>query len=95
MSPDDDRRVWQVVPEHLPVDVVVAHPSLQGLGVDAFDQRRAEAFAKDLARWLYGRPARELGPLARVITVIAGRELRWTRRLCQDRPLLAVEAAAR
>jgi len=86
---------WQAVPEQLPVDVVVNHPAIAELGIDGYDQRRAEAFAKDLARWLYGRPARELAPLARVITIIAGRELRWTRRLCQDRPLLAVEAAAR
>lgn len=86
---------WQAVPEQLPVDVVVNHPAIAELGIDGYDQRRAEAFAKDLARWLYGRPARELAPLARVITIIAGREFRWTRRLCQDRPLLAVEAAAR
>jgi len=92
---DEPLRPWQMVPERLPVDVVVNHPALAELGRDPYDQRRAEAFAKDLARWLFGRPARELAPLARVITVIAGRELRWTRRMCQDRPLLAVEAAAR
>lgn len=81
--------------EPLPVDVVVHHPAVVDLGRDEMDQRRAEAFAKDMARWLFGRPARELAPLARVLTVVAARELRWTRRMCHGRPLLAVEAAAR
>lgn len=82
-------------PDHLPVDVVVWHPLVEGLGRTDDDQRRAEAFARDLARWLFGRPARELAPLARVITMVAQREFRDTRRLCRDRPLLSVEAAAR
>lgn len=79
----------------LPVDVVVKHPALSGVGTNEPDQRRAEAFAKDLARWLYGRPRNELGPLARVVTVVAQRELRPTRRICRERPLMSVEAAAR
>jgi uncharacterized protein with von Willebrand factor type A (vWA) domain len=82
-------------PDVTPVDVVTRHPAVRELGVDEIDQRRAEAFAVDLARWLFGRPRTELGPLARVITVVAQRELRATRAICRDRPLMAVEAAAR
>lgn len=78
-----------------PVDVVVRHPLVRGLGADEPEQSRAEAFARDLARWLVGRPHEELGPLARVVTLVAQRELRPTRRLCENRPLMAVEAAAR
>ncbi|MEQ1503583.1 MAG: hypothetical protein ABMB14_15200 [Myxococcota bacterium] len=79
----------------LPVDVVTRHPAIRGIGRDEPDQRRAEAFAKDLARWLFGRSRAELGPLARVVTVVAQRELRPTRQICRERPLMAVEAAAR
>jgi uncharacterized protein with von Willebrand factor type A (vWA) domain len=82
-------------PPPLPVDIVVRHPAVRELGVDELDQRRIDAFAKDLARWLYGRPHNELAPLARVVTVVAQRELRPTRLICKDRPLMAVEAAAR
>lgn len=78
-----------------PVDVVVQHPRVVDLGRTPREQRRAEDFARDLARWLVGRPREELGALARVITVVAQRELRDTRRLCKDRPLMAVEASAR
>ncbi len=77
------------------VDVVVRHPALAGLGRDEPEQSRVEAFARDLARWLVGRPRNELGPLARVVTLVAQRELRPTRRICHERPLMAVEAAAR
>jgi hypothetical protein len=77
------------------VDVVSRHPALVSLGRDPIDQRRATAFAVDLARWLVGRPREELRPLARVVTVVAQRELRPTRLICRDRPLLSVEAAAR
>ncbi len=77
------------------VDVVVAHPRLRGLGRDGADQERAEGFARDLARWFVGGSADDASPLVRVITMIAGREFRDTRWLCRDRPLLAVEAAAR
>ncbi|MCA9491136.1 MAG: VWA domain-containing protein [Myxococcales bacterium] len=77
------------------VDVVVRHPLIAGLGRDEPEQSRVEAFARDLARWLVGRPRRELGPLARVVTLVAQRELRPTRRLCHERPLMAVEASAR
>ena len=79
----------------LPVDIVVKHPAVRSLGRDEPDQQRAESFARDLARWLFGRPQSELGPLARVVTVVAQRELRPTRQICKDRPLMAVEAAAR
>ncbi len=78
-----------------PVDVVVRHPLVRGLGADEPEQSRAEAFARDLARWLVGRPHAELSPLARVVTLVAQREFRPTRRLCEGRPLMAVEAAAR
>lgn len=81
--------------DELPVDIVVRHPAVREIGRDEPDQRRAEAFAKDLARWLFGRGQHELGPLARVVTVVAQRELRPTRQICKDRPLMAVEAAAR
>ncbi len=77
------------------VDVVVRHPLVVDLGRNEDEQRRVEAFARDLARWLVGTPRSELGPLARVVTVVAQREFRDTRSLCKDRPLLAVEAAAR
>jgi len=83
------------VPSGTPVDIVVRHPSIVGLGVDDLDQRRIDAFAVDLARWLWGRPRTELGPLARVITIVAHRELRSTRQICRERPLMAVEASAR
>jgi uncharacterized protein with von Willebrand factor type A (vWA) domain len=82
-------------PGSLPVDVVVRHPLIREIGTDEHDQRRAEAFARDLARWLFGRPQTELGPLARVVTVVAQRELRPTRQICKERPLMAVEAGAR
>ncbi len=81
--------------EVTPVDVVVRHPAIASLGVNEVDQRRIEAFAQDLARWLWGRPRTELGALARVITIVAHRELRSTRQICRERPLMAVEAAAR
>lgn len=80
---------------HHPVDVVTRHPLIQELGQDDPDQRRVEAFATDLARWLWGMPRSELAPLAQVITVVAQRELRSTRAICRERPLMAVEAAAR
>jgi uncharacterized protein with von Willebrand factor type A (vWA) domain len=83
------------IDDPLPVDIVVRHPAVRELGRDEPDQQRAEAFAKDLARWLFGRSPSELGPLARVVTVVAQRELRPTRHICRDRPLMAVEAAAR
>lgn len=78
-----------------PVDVVSRHPLIAELGTDDSDQRRAEAFAIDMARWLWGRPRSELGPLAQVITVVAQRELKTTRAICRERPLMAVEASAR
>jgi uncharacterized protein with von Willebrand factor type A (vWA) domain len=77
------------------VDAVVHHPRLQDLPRSLRERTRMNRFAKDLARWLVGRPREELGALARVVTVVARRELRDARRLCQERPLLAVEAAAR
>lgn len=80
--------------EH-PVDVVILHPRVSALGRTAREQRRVDAFARDLARWLYGVPPSELGALARVVVAVLRRELADTRRVCRDRPLLAVEAAAR
>ncbi|MEN0064915.1 MAG: VWA domain-containing protein [Myxococcota bacterium] len=81
--------------EGTPVDIVVRHPAIVGLGVSDLDQRRIDAFAVDLARWLWGRPRTELGPLAHVITIVAQREFRATRQICKERPLMAVEASAR
>lgn len=79
----------------LPVDVVVRHPRVAGLGRDRVEQERVDAFARDLARWLVGRPADELGALARVVTLVAQRELRDARWMSKDRPVVAVESAAR
>jgi len=83
------------VREAHPVDVVVRHPRVFELGRNAREQQRVDRFASDLARWLFGEPRETLAPLARVVTVVASRELRDPRRLCRDRPLMAVEAAAR
>lgn len=77
------------------VDAVVNHPRVEGLGATLAEQERVGRFALDMARWLVGLPADELGPLARVIITVLGGELRDARTLCRDRPLLAVEAAAR
>ncbi|MBW1878944.1 MAG: VWA domain-containing protein [Deltaproteobacteria bacterium] len=78
-----------------PVDVVVRHPRVVELGRNAQEQWRVDQFANDLARWLFGEARETLAPLARVVTVVASRELRDPRRLCRDRSLMAVEAAAR
>lgn len=79
----------------LPVDAVVHHPRIAGLGRDRAEQDRVGLFARDLARWLVGRPAEELSALVRVVTLVAQRELRDARWMSQDRPLVAVESAAR
>ena len=71
------------------------HPRILLLGQSAAEQRRIDAFARDLAHYLWGAPPDTLGALARVVTVVAQRDLRDARLLCRDRPLLAVEAAAR
>lgn len=78
-----------------PLDSVRRHPALRELGRSGREQVRLEAFAADLARWLHGAPRAELGALARVVTLVARRELRDARRLCTNRPLLAVETSAR
>lgn len=78
-----------------PVDVVVNHPRLKGLASTAREQERLERFAVDLARWLVGWPRERLGALARVVTVVARKELHTARQVSTDRPLLAVEGAAR
>lgn len=81
--------------ERWDVTVVARHPRVASLGRTAREQQRVEAFASDLARWLVGEPRESLQPLARVVSVVAARELRDARTLCRDRPLLAVESAAR
>jgi uncharacterized protein with von Willebrand factor type A (vWA) domain len=78
-----------------PTDVVERHSRVRALGETPGEQVRAGRFARDLARWLVGRPEEELGPLVRVVAIVARRELADARTLCRDRPLLAVEAAAR
>ncbi|MEZ4316996.1 MAG: VWA domain-containing protein [Myxococcota bacterium] len=83
------------VDERSPVDAVVHHPRLANLPRSERERVRMNRFAVDLARWLVGRPREQLGPLARVVTVVAQRELRDARRLAKERPLLALEAAAR
>ncbi|MFT6230855.1 MAG: hypothetical protein ACJAZO_001360 [Myxococcota bacterium] len=75
-------------------DIVQQHPLVRDLGEDDAEQRRIGRFAQDLARWLVGDDA-WLSPLARVVVLVADRELSDARRLCHNRPLLAVEAAAR
>ena len=77
------------------VEAVRKHPRLLELGRNLDEQQRAETFARDLATWLLGAPREDLAPLARVVTLVAKRELRDARRLCADHPLMAVEAAAR
>ncbi len=87
---------WQTGPATDDATVAVRlHPLIQGLGENDEEQWRVEDFAHDLARYLVGQPRETLGPLARVVTVVAQRELRDARTLCRDRPLLAVESAAR
>ena len=71
---------------------IALHPRILLLGQDAAEQRRIDAFARDLAHYLWGAPRDTLGALARVVTVVAQRDLRDARLLCRDRPLLAVEA---
>lgn len=80
---------------HWDLRVVAQHHRVAELGRTPREQRRVAAFAVDLAHWLVGEPRESLRPLARVVTVVAARELRDPRRLCRDRPLLAVESAAR
>ena len=77
------------------LDAAGRHPRVAGLGATDAEQRRAAAFARDLAHWLWGSPRQTLGPLARVVTLVAASEFRDARVLCNGRPLLAVEAAAR
>lgn len=74
---------------------VLRHPRLDEVARDGDDLAALRAFAGDLAAWLVGAPRSALAPLARVITVLAGRGLRDARRLARGRPLLAVEAGAR
>lgn len=86
MNPDDIDAV---------VEAVGNHPRVVMIGRTVAEQHRINAFARDLARWLCGVDRDHLEPLARVVTVVAGRELRDARALCRGRPILAVEAAAR
>jgi len=79
----------------LAVEAVGHHPRVVMLGKTTREQVRINAFARDLAFWLCGGDREQLRPLARVVTVVAGMELRDARTLCYDRPILAVEAAAR
>ena len=81
--------------EPSPVYAVTRHPRLEGLARSGREELRMKAFAFDLARWLYGEPRDSLGALARVVTLVAQRDLRDARALCKERPLLSVEAAAR
>ncbi|MBT3217786.1 MAG: VWA domain-containing protein [Proteobacteria bacterium] len=77
------------------VHPVAHHPRVTALGRSLTEQERISEFAWDLASWLVGVPRDELGPLARVVTLVAQRELRQPRMVCKNRPLVAVEAAAR
>lgn len=78
-----------------PLASVQRHPRLEGLARNQREELRLRRFATDLAHWLHGAPRDDLGALARVVTLVAQRELRDARRLCDGRPLLSVEAAAR
>ena len=78
------------------IEAITRHPALEGLERSGSAAKaRMDAFAMDLAEWLVGTPRETLGVLARVVTVVASRELRDPKKLCRDRPLLAVESAAR
>ncbi len=77
------------------VDAVRGHPRVTGVAEDPEEVARAGDFAAGLARFLVGEPLRELPALTRVVAGIARRDLEDPRRLCEGRPLLAVEAAAR
>lgn len=77
------------------LDAAGRHPRVVGLGETDAEQRRASAFARDLSRFLWGAPRELMGPLARVVTLVAASDFRDARVLCEGRPLLAVEAAAR
>ena len=77
------------------IAVVEQHPRVVALGRVNAEREAAQLFASDLAFWLVGGARESLGVLARVVTVVASRELRDPKRMCRGRPLLAVEAAAR
>ncbi len=76
-----------------PLQAAGRHPRLEGLARSPREALRLERFAVDLARYLYGSPPEY--PLGRVVTLVAREELADARLLCDGRPLLAVEAAAR
>lgn len=80
---------------HTQTAAVARHPAIAELGRDATEQRRVEAFARDLSAWLVGAPAEDLAPLPRVVTALGGVPLRDARLLCRGLPLLAIEAGAR
>ncbi|TVQ91569.1 MAG: VWA domain-containing protein [Deltaproteobacteria bacterium] len=71
------------------------HPDLEGLGRTSTEQRQAEVFAEDLARWFLGADRSELGALASVVVRVAALELAPVRAVCQQRPALAIQAAVR
>ncbi|MFT7521770.1 MAG: hypothetical protein ACI9MC_003922, partial [Kiritimatiellia bacterium] len=78
-----------------PTDVIVGHPRVRELGRSNAEQGRVDAFAQDVAWWLVGGERQDLAPLARVVSVVAQRELRDARVICRGNPLVAVEAGAR
>lgn len=74
---------------------VAHHPRLNSLETGPLDRKNLERFAMDLAYWMAGGAREEVGALARVVSVVAARELREPRKRCVGRPLLAIEATAR
>lgn len=73
-------------------DIIANHPGLDLLASDERDHQMLIAFSQDLACWMAGGPASELGPLVRVVTRIAGRELQRSRHRCSGNPAMAIEA---
>lgn len=84
-----------MTPLHDAVAAVALHPRVLDLARSEEDAGLLGAFSRDVAAYLTGAPPEDLQPLARVVTAVAESELDAPRRLCEGRPLLAVEAAAR
>jgi uncharacterized protein with von Willebrand factor type A (vWA) domain len=69
------------------------HPDLVALARGAAELGRLRRFTSEIARYLAGDDAATLGPLARVVTQVARRELDDVRRLSRGQALMAVEGA--
>jgi hypothetical protein len=76
-------------------DMVIAHPAVANLGLDALEQARIGSFTVDLCHWLAGAPVHSLGLLARVTLMIVQGELHTVQARCtqEGEEALIVEAA--